>query len=433
MNEGTVVAQASPPASQPGVPPGVASKSGGGTSPEPAGVTARATFAMLVGAVACAIVHYTFGDWISYPHVALWREHTFWASIPVVVVIPLLHWIAWSVLSLGRLKPARIIFVSGIVLCLGDLVWFLAKLNLSAASSLFKIPLAKAAVEWEDLWPWWMPVVVLACNLFLARRWWQLIRPAQEPLADTSKFVIRKSQIVGVAALFLGCGAAFLTAIHLILPQMAVRDLTLSLADALLVPATWRADFEFLAQNPVAQGKRLGAILAHAELAHLQRQQFYQALEESIYLQFVLSPVVDTLPVSELDWRRTLWENFFPRVRREHDPALAAQTVVRYLRERVGIDPSYSYRLGVETIWTQQMTDEIGFERVYVAALRSVGIAARLGDAGRAELWTGNAWHQAPRPIIAGWPTGIEQTDVMAVSARQPDPGRAVSPKQPSQ
>lgn len=128
-------------------------------------------------------------------------------------------------------------------------------------------------------------------------------------------------------------------------------------------------------------------------------------MNETIYQEFVLSPVVDRLPLSELDWRRTLWENFYPRVRRERDPALAAQAVVRYLRERVGIDPAYSYRVGVETIWTQQMTDENGFERIYVAALRSVGIAARLNAEQRAELWSGNAWHEAARPIIAGWST----------------------------
>ncbi|MCC6819121.1 MAG: hypothetical protein IT579_00170, partial [Verrucomicrobia subdivision 3 bacterium] len=82
--------------------------------------------------------------------------------------------------------------------------------------------------------------------------------------------------------------------------------------------------------------------------------------------------------------------------------------VVRYLRERVGIDPAYSYRVGVETIWTQQMTDEIGFERIYVAALRSVGIAARLNAGQRAELWAGNNWHEAPRPIVTSWTTSGE-------------------------
>jgi len=55
------------------------------------------------------------------------------------------------------------------------------------------------------------------------------------------------------------------------------------------------------------------------------------------------------------------------------------------------------------------MTDETGFELLYVAALRSVGIAARLNEGQRAELWTGNAWQEAPRPIIASWSSCTEQ------------------------
>ena len=46
------------------------------------------------------------------------------------------------------------------------------------------------------------------------------------------------------------------------------------------------------------------------------------------------------------------------------------------------------------------MTDERGFERIYVAALRSVGLAARLSSAeGRAEVWSGRDWQSAPRPL----------------------------------
>jgi hypothetical protein len=56
--------------------------------------------------------------------------------------------------------------------------------------------------------------------------------------------------------------------------------------------------------------------------------------------------------------------------------------------------------VGVETIWTEQMTDEVGFERIYVAALRSVGIAARLNEQKQAELWTGKKWQTAPKPLI---------------------------------
>ena len=383
------------------------------------------TTGVLLAAVALALAHYTFGDWVVYPDIALWKEHAFWADVPSIVGVPILYWVLWTLLSLGRLKPAPVILVASAIICLGDLVCYLVWLNLKAVGLDYQ-----RFVDYWDWWAYWLPVVVLAGNLLLASRWWRLFRPAK---SREARIYTRPELMLRGAAIFLAWCAAVLTAIHLFLPRMAVSDFTLSVADAFLLQEEWSKDFDFVVGNSVSGGKRLGAFLDHASLASLQRHHFYQDLDESFYQQFVLSPVVDRLPLSELDWRRTLWENFYPRVRHEHDPALAAQTVVRYLRERVGIDPSYSYRVGVETIWTQQMTDEIGFERVYVAALRSVGIAARLNERHRAELWAGNAWHEGPLPIIASWSTGIEETNVLAASARQPDPGRTVSPKQPSQ
>jgi hypothetical protein len=208
-------------------------------------------------------------------------------------------------------------------------------------------------------------------------------------------------------AVITAIAALGLTAIHLGLPRLSINDATISLAETFLVQPQWKEDFKYLISNPAYQGKRLGAILAHVELADLQRKQFYPKQDELIFRQFILSPDVDDLPLDEIDWRRTLWENFYPRIRHEDDPVVAAQVVVRFLRERVGIDPSYRYRVGVETIWTQQMTDEAGFERIYVAALRSVGIAARLNEQNQAELWTGSAWHTAPKSLISSLnPTG---------------------------
>lgn len=335
-----------------------------------------------------------------YPEVSLWKERAFWAGVPLVVCVSLLHWVIWTVVSLGRLKSATVILAAAAILCLGDLVWYLVWLNLKAVGLDYQ-----KFVEYWDWWAYWLSVVVVVGNLFLARRWWQLVRPVKPREART---FTRPELLLRGVAVFLAWCAVMLTAIHLVLPRMAVNDFTLDMADAFLVREEWRADYDFVVRSGVSRGKRLGALLDQASLANLQRRHFYPELNESVYREFVLSPVVDRLPLSEWDWRRTLWENFYPRVRREHDPALAAQTVVRFLRERVGIDPAYSYRVGVETIWTQQMTDEIGFERIYVAALRSVGIAARLNAGQRAELWAGNNWHEAPRPIVTSWTTSGE-------------------------
>jgi hypothetical protein len=58
---------------------------------------------------------------------------------------------------------------------------------------------------------------------------------------------------------------------------------------------------------------------------------------------------------------------------------------------------------GIESIWKHQITDANGFETIYVAALRSVGVGVRLKAAGQAELWTGDKWQNAPRPLASSF------------------------------
>jgi transglutaminase-like putative cysteine protease len=117
----------------------------------------------------------------------------------------------------------------------------------------------------------------------------------------------------------------------------------------------------------------------------------------------VLSAQIDPEADGELDWRRPLWENLYPRNRREQDPAAAAETVVRFLRERVSITQGSGLPTTVAEIWQRQIADARGFEAVYVAALRSVGVAARLGTNGHVEFWSGSSWQAAPRPLVEAW------------------------------
>jgi hypothetical protein len=356
----------------------------------------------------CALAHYTFSDWVTYPGVKLWKEHAYWADSPSVICAPVLIWISWVIISLARLRPALVIAGAAAVLCLGDVLAYLVWINMIAAQDLFRMPLGRVPI---DFWEWcgyWTPIMVVAVNLVLARHWWKLFAPKFRRRMRSNRSYSRAELAFKAVAFVLGSWAVTLTAIHLIVPRMAVNEFTLSMADLFLVRPEWKMDFDFVVQNPLSLGKRLGGILAHAELANLQRHQFYKELDNAIYQEFVVSPIVDRLPLSELDWRRTLWENFYPRIRNEHDPLLAAQIVVRFLREHVGIDDDYPYQVGVETIWIQQMTNGQGFDRIYVAALRSVGIAARLDESHRAELWTGNAWLNAPRPIVESWSKGLE-------------------------
>jgi hypothetical protein len=54
-------------------------------------------------------------------------------------------------------------------------------------------------------------------------------------------------------------------------------------------------------------------------------------------------------------------------------------------------------------IWLRQITDAAGFEIIYVAALRSVGVPARLTAVRKAAFWDGKAWQVAPRPVLESW------------------------------
>jgi hypothetical protein len=98
-----------------------------------------------------------------------------------------------------------------------------------------------------------------------------------------------------------------------------------------------------------------------------------------------------------------LWEEFYPRIRHESSPEDAAKIIVRHLRERVTIAILPDLPHDVPTIWLRQITDEAGFEIIYVAALRSVGVPARLNLQHQAEFWDGTKWDNAPRPSVVSW------------------------------
>ena len=119
-----------------------------------------------------------------------------------------------------------------------------------------------------------------------------------------------------------------------------------------------------------------------------------------MYRDFVLSPVITGNAGEQLNWRRPLWEEFYPLIRQESSIEVAAGIVVRHLCERVTIATGPNLPREVPTICLRQITDEVGFEVVYVAALRSVGAPARLDESGHAIFWGGGKWKTAPRPAI---------------------------------
>ncbi|MGA2178771.1 MAG: transglutaminase domain-containing protein [Verrucomicrobiota bacterium] len=97
-----------------------------------------------------------------------------------------------------------------------------------------------------------------------------------------------------------------------------------------------------------------------------------------------------------MNWRQPLWEEFYPRIRHESSPEDAARIVVRHLRERVTIAALPDLPQDVPEIWLKRITDEAGLEIIYVAALRSVGVPARLNSQHPAEFWDGTKWNNAP-------------------------------------
>ncbi len=357
---------------------------------------------LLLGASALLVAgHYTFGEWIFHPKLALWRESAFWRDCFKLMTWPVGLWLFWMATSLGRMKSAPVILVAAGIIGLGDWVWYSVWEYIRDSN--LEIP--------PDYWRWWTSwaeAVAIGGNLVLALQWFRLFRlrsiqPTGKEIAP-QRWLWLKAGIKSVA-LLVATGASLLTLVHAGLPQLEANEWSLAGAREWLVRAELKEDFDFLAANGGLQWRRnrLAALLQNVELSDLQRRQFYVNLDKPTYQNYILSPEIDVLSLPELCWRRTLWEYFYPRVRHLNAPGAAAQIVVRLLRERVGIEPTLGSSVGVETIWREGVTDERGFDRIYVAAMRSIGIAARLDGKALAEMWNGTSWEPAPRPLITSF------------------------------
>ncbi len=262
------------------------------------------------------------------------------------------------------------------------------------AAAHFGLSGSRSTESHKSHWHYWIPALLLvfwflwwACSSLLT---WCF--PCGAKLSRLAKVFYGVTAGVALVAL----GQTFL---QLGLPSRAIAPETLALARILSVRQELRDDFDFLAKDSGWAGKPLRQLLQHVELASLQRKEFYENLSLEMYREFVLSPRIDADGTGEWGWRRQLWEAFYPRVRKESEPMAAVGIVVRFLRERVGISQTAN-GAGVEAAWKRGLTDSTGFEEIYVAALRAVGVAARLDGQGCAELWTGEKWITAPPPLV---------------------------------
>lgn len=214
--------------------------------------------------------------------------------------------------------------------------------------------------------------------------------PQRPPLSPAP---IALRWLAGIAALL----AVGQTTLHLGLPRFTVGPRTLALARSWLVPAREKADFDFLAAKQIWSGRPLQGLLEHSHLANYNRQLVNWQVEATLYQSFVLSPEIDPAFDGDLDWRRPLWEFFYPRIRKETSLTGAAETIAQQLRERVKPGTTDGPPGTITEMWRHGRANDRGGEALAVAALRAVGIPARFDPEGRAEFWNGDEW----KPVVA--------------------------------
>jgi hypothetical protein len=266
-------------------------------------------------------------------------------------------------------------------------------------------------VEAPPFWLFCLPAAAWAAGWFA---WWWYRRSVSPKKIKLKRHEIALRWLGGVLATW----ALALTAVHLVTPHFSVNDQTLALSRRFLVQPEERADFKYLATQPIWHDQKLQVLLTHVELAAYNRELINWQLDDKTYRDYVLSPIIEPSILSSLsghngattdhlstglNWRRPLWEEFYPRIRRENSTEDAARIVVRHLRERVTIADVPNLPHDVPTIWLRQITGETGFEIIYVAALRSVGVPARLNSQHRVEFWDGTKWKIAPPPPVFAW------------------------------
>jgi len=246
--------------------------------------------------------------------------------------------------------------------------------------------------EWREATPnlfvFWTPALAWAIGwlVWFHRQVTSFIRSC------TQRFELKYHLL---ATIFIA-GVAVQIGIRVVLPRSAISERTLVMAKRWLVRTKDHPDLDFLAEHPIWQGKELRILLENVELATYNRQLINWRIDESIFRESVLVPVITGEQNENFDWRRLLWEEFYTRIRHENSPEEAAEIVGRHLSERVTVAAITNASHNVRLIWRSQITDPLGFEIIYVAALRSVGVPARLDLNGRAEISSEKHWRRAP-------------------------------------
>ena len=216
-----------------------------------------------------------------------------------------------------------------------------------------------------------------------------------------------KPNRVLLAVSALACAFAMVnSALHLALPLWPATPRTINWAERSIVRPELKESFRWLATQleriPATAHRgaapQLRTLLEHAELAALQRDVTDWTVTEDLWREWILSPWIEG-PQDDMQWRRMLWQHFHPRVRRESNPAAAVEIVARQLALRLQVRDGAPVGDTIREMWAQGTTDQEGFDRLYMATLRSVGVPTRVGDNGRPEFHNGEKWRAAPRPF----------------------------------
>ena len=108
--------------------------------------------------------------------------------------------------------------------------------------------------------------------------------------ASIEKFGRCSSAVLAWVAGILAALALADSAVHLGPQHFPVSDRTLGLARRFLVQPKERADFGWLAAQPIWSGVKLRVLLDHVELAVYNRELINWTLDDMLYRDFVLSP-----------------------------------------------------------------------------------------------------------------------------------------------
>jgi O-antigen ligase len=217
--------------------------------------------------------------------------------------------------------------------------------------------------------------------------------PAQEAVALYRR--TRWETWLRRSAWILGIAAVSESAILLTTPFFGVSNTTLAVSRHYLVPASAVADLNLLATNVDWNSRKLRPLLQHASLANYNRQLINWKLDDQIYRDYVLNPLIGPRRDGQLAWRRSLWEYFYPPIRKENYAESAAQIVLKFLHQRISTVENGP--ITIQEMWQQKNADAKGLESLKVAAFRSVGIPARLNIDQLAEIFADGKW-QIPSP-----------------------------------